>query len=377
VANTLTAVIPKLLAQGIMTLRQQAIMPRLVNRSYETLAGQRGSTIDVPVPSAVQAQEVTPSNAQPANIDFTPTSVPLAMNQWYESRFQLSDKDMLEAMAGTIPMQAAEAIKALGNKVDQSILALYKDIPYFTGTPGTTPFAANVSDFTNAMVILDENLSPVDDRRVMLSPAAQGNALKLPEFLLAYARGDQGGIIRGQIGTKMGSDWYMDQNIPTHVSTPLTAGAATVNGAHAVGVTSVSIAKATNASPLVAGDILTFAGDTQTYVVTADVNLAVGNTAVGIYPALQVALAGNEAVTLKASHVANLHFHRDAFALASRPLVDVADGLGNQIQSAVDPVTGLVLRLEVSRQYKQTTFSYDILWGVKTIRKELAVRIAG
>ena len=45
--------------------------------------------------------------------------------------------------------------------------------------------------------------------------------------------------------------------------------------------------------------------------------------------------------------------------------------------SAVDPISGIALRLEVSRQYKQTTFSYDVLGGGALVRPALACKIAG
>ena len=60
-ANTLTAVIPRILAQGLLALRGATIMPRLVNTDYGQDAKQKGSTVDVPIPSAVAAQAVSPA----------------------------------------------------------------------------------------------------------------------------------------------------------------------------------------------------------------------------------------------------------------------------------------------------------------------------
>src|SRR5262245_730810 len=98
-------------------------MPRFVNRAYESMAGDKGSTIDVPIPSAITAQDVAPAAVPPSTADVAPTKVSIPMTKWKEAPFYLTDKDMLEAMTGTIPMQASEAIKALANQVDNDILA--------------------------------------------------------------------------------------------------------------------------------------------------------------------------------------------------------------------------------------------------------------
>lgn len=391
-ANTLASVTPKLLAQGLLALRQMAIMPQLVNRGYDAIAGNKGSSIDVPIPSAIAAQDVTPSNTPPATADVQPTSVNIPLNQWKEAPFYLTDQDMLIAMNGTIPMQASEAIKAIANTVDTFILGLYVGVYGFAGTPGTTPFASDLSAFKDAMVTLNKQLAPKRDRRVVLDPFAEGNAIIVHNFVQAEQRGDNVGIIEGMIGHKLGSDWYMDQNVPSHTNgvpggSPVAAAGQSAGQTNQVtgpqnGSSNVGFLNITGCASLGtynAGDVITIAGDSQTYaILNAATANGAGAVTVNIAPALKlVPGSGSAAVTLKAAHVVNLHFHRDAFAFATRPLADSAEGLGNLITSAVDPVSGLTLRLEVSREHKRTRFSYDVLFGGALVRPELAARIAG
>lgn len=390
-ANSLASVAPKLLAQGLLALRQMAIMPQLVNRSYEATAGQKGTSIDVPIPSAITAAAVTAAATPPATADVTPTAVNIPLNQWYEAAFELTDKDMLESMNGTIPMQASEAIKAMANNVDSYILGLYKGVYGYAGTAGTTPFASDVSAFGTARVNLNKQLAPTRDRRVVLDPLAEGNAVALPLFIQANTSGSTQQILEGTIGHKIGADWYMDQNVPVQTAgtpggTPVTAAAQTAgqttagttpqNGVTAIGFL-VLTGLLTSTGTYNAGDVITLAGDSQTYAVLANATAnSGGSVTLSISPALKISSAA-AAVTLKASHTVNLLFHRDAFAFATRPLAGAAEGLGNIITSAVDPVSGLTLRLEISREHKRTRYSYDMLYGGALIRAELASRIAG
>lgn len=385
--NTLGPIVPKILAMGLMTLREKCVLPRLVNASYSAEAAKFGATIDVPIPTKQAATDVVPGPTPPTPTNNNMTTVQIQLNRWKKSDFFLTDKDLreIDKNQSFVPMQMSEAIRALANQVNADIHAEYPEIYGFTGTPGTTPFATTVQDAVNARKVLNQQVCPLQNRRGVLNFDAEANALALPAFSNVEQVGEQQAKIEGVIGRKFGIDWYADDQVLRHVSTPLSAGAATVNGAHAIGAGStdngktgtVSINKATNPSNLVRGDILTFAGDLQTYTVLANVTLAVGNTTVSISPALRVAKTGGEAVTLAASHTVNLVFHRDAFAFANRPVADQLFTGGNEISQMTDPVTGISIALEVSRQYHQTWWEFSILYGTRLVRPELAVRLAG
>jgi hypothetical protein len=47
------------------------------------------------------------------------------------------------------------------------------------------------------------------------------------------------------------------------------------------------------------------------------------------------------------------------------------------MMSVTDPETGLSMRLEISRQYKQTVWEFDVLWGVEMVRPKWVIRVAG
>ena len=303
-----------------------------------------------------------------------PTSVAIPLDQWYEAPFYLTDKERLEVMSGTIPMQASEAIKAVVNQIDGHIIGNYTKVYGVAGVAGATPFATDVSEYTDARKVLAQQLAEMDPRSVVLDPDAEGNALGLRAFQDASFGGGDSVIMNGQIGRKMGAQWAMSQNIVTH--TAGTASGTLVNNVagYAIG-TSSGILTDTGTGTLVVGDIIAFAGHSQTYAV----QVAVGDVSSGsltIEPPLVAAIADNEAITLTASHVVNLAFHRDAFSLAMRPLQMDREG-SIAMDQIVDPVSGLALRLEVTRQHKQTRWSFDALWGSQLTRPQFATRILG
>jgi P22 coat protein - gene protein 5 len=380
--NTFNAeLMPRIYAMAVQALRQRTSVLQYIRK--EPLGSMldpasKGRTINIPIPSSMtDATDVVPGSVYYSGEDITPTFAQITLDQWKRKGFAVTDAEWSYIVNGVVDGQFRVCIDKLAKSVVSHIFNNYRAVANYVGTAGTTPFASSTADAQNARRFLNVSGAPQEDRTIILNADAEANALGLGVFQQYLQRGDTEAFREARLGRALGFDWDLDLYVPTHTSTALSAGAATVNGSHNAGVTSVSIAKATNSSPLVRGDIISFAGDSQTYVVTANTTLAVGNTSVPIFPALQVARAGGEAVTLRASHVVNLAFQRDAFAFASRPLDDVSVTSGNTIMAMPDPETGLVLRMEVSRQNKQTLIDFDILFGSTCVDPNRACRIAG
>lgn len=382
-ANTFgSSILQAIVARTLPTLRENCIATRLVNRDQiNTAPVGFGDTVTMIIPTAVAVTDVTPQASPITPPNYVPGKVQVALDQWKKTGFHLTDKERDILINGGQIGQANECMKALANVVNSFVFTKLYQGTYGITSPAAAPFAGtDLTDASAARKVLNDQLAPLGDRRMVLDTTAEANLAKNPFIAAQYARGDSQTNREGTISRVMGFDVFMDQLVPTHTSTALTAGALTVNGVNAAGAGAteggrfgtVSLAKATNAAPLVKGDILTING--ATYVVTADTTLIVGNTTVPISPALRAATVGGEAVTLKATHVANLAFHRDAFAFASRPMTSEANP--NTI-TVNDPQSGLAFRLELIRQHKQDYYEFDMLYGGELVRPEYAARIPG
>lgn len=387
-SNTLTAIMPKILARGLMALRERTVMPRLVNSDYSTEAKQKGSTVDVPYSTEKTATDVTPSNTPPAPSNSTPATVQITLDQWKKVDFHLTDNDILKinAQKDFIPLEMQESVNALARAINLHIHQQYKGVYGYVGTAGTTPFGASgaalgVKGATLSRMTLNDQRCPAEPRAGVLDFTAEAEALALAQFSDAEKVGSDGVKIRGEIGMKYGTQWVADDQVLTHIAGTITTGLAVKAAtAHAAGVKTITAttAASTGACALLEGDIITFAGDSQTYVLTANATQASAATdiSLSIEPGLKIALSGGEAIAVKASHVVNLVFHRDAIAYAQRNL-EVDNEFGARMMSMTDPQTGISLRLEITRQYKQTVWELDALWGSKLVRREYATRLAG
>ena len=375
--NDIAAVTPQLLAQALLSLRNFNVMPMLVNTDYSTMFAEKGDTIDIPTPGPVAVQDVDPSNTPPATADDITTKQQVPLDQWKEAPFYLDDKDMQSVMEGYFPRKASYAMSSLINEVNDHVLRTAV-VGFHTSSKSTSvgdfktaPFgtANDISDATKARAQLNRQRAPMMDRVAVLDPAGAANALTQRPFNDISWAATPSAIMEGDIQRKFGIRWYEDQQVPGNAS----PGTVLINmsGNLSANATTVII-DGGGAANVKVGDVFVFgATDTGTKVVTA-VNSA---TSIDFFPGASAQVANDVALNF-GSGAANLVFQRDAIAFVNRPLMDV-EGMGNVIQTAQDPVTGLTLRLEVSREHKRTRWAFDMLYGCRVIRPELGLILWG
>lgn len=372
-SNALSVYNPTFYAQEALIQLEKALgMAGRVHRGYDKNPQQKGSVISISRPSTFTAL-AAPQTAQ----DINAGEVQITLDQWYEVKFKLTDKEVTYTTEKIVDDHIRPAAYALADKIDSQLCALYKDIPW--SNTNSSPLA--VTDITENRRIMNVNAAPTDMRHLMLSPTQEAEALNLSAFAQWQGAGDAGVMtqMRGTLGMKYGYEVFMNQNVPTHttgVSADAT-GALTVAGTR--GDTAISFDSVTSGGTFKAGDSFIIAGGTQRYVFTADFTATGGaKTNAPIFPALVQNYDNLSVVTITLlSGEQGLGFHRNAFALAMAPLSEMGNGRGAQISTVTDPITGLSLRARLFYDGDTSTnfVSIDALWGVKTLDANLACRL--
>jgi len=363
-------------------LKQNLVMPATVNKNYSEDFIGKGDTIIVEKPAVFVADEFgTTINLQ----NITEPSVAVKMDKLADVSFKITAKDLALSMPEFSTKYLVSAAQAIAEKINQDGLNLYKRVPNFTGTAGTTP--STITAFTQARKILNDNKAPLMDRYAAWDTAAEAKFLELDAILNAEKSGSTEALRAGAIGDIVGFKNYMSQAVPTHTAgtytalTDVTASVNTANNGQLTDRTPYSVMSFTSTAGkstgiLKAGDLLTVAN--KKYVVLENAGPAVsGAISAKVYPALKANISNQTVTFADASaggHTANLAYHKDAFIFVTRPL-EVAAGK----QSYVTSYDGITLRVTMDYNIttKETVMSIDTLYNYVCAYPELAAVILG
>jgi len=144
---------------------------------------------------------------------------------------------------------------------------------------------------------------------------------------------------------------------------------------YAVGATAITLI--TGTGTVLAGDTVTFAGDTNKYVVTTGV--AAPGVITLAAPGLRVSIPTSaSAMTIGAASTLNMCFARSALVLAARaPALPVEGDSASDRQVITDSRSGLSLEFAMYKGYRKVRYEVGLAWGVKNIKPEHTAQLLG
>ena len=267
----------------------------------------------------------------------------------------------------------AQAMRTLTNEIETDLAGLHVKASRAYGTYNATPFgtAGDLTDFSNSLKILEENGAPSSDLHMVLGATAVSNIRgKQSTLFQANTGGPQAEALlrKGALGEVQGMLLHNSAQVKTAVAVGAMASATTNTTGYAVGATTITLALA-GTGVVIAGDIITFAGDTNKYIVKsatfAGANPAAGDTIVLAEPGLRQALpASAVAITVIAATTRNMFFHRGAIQLATRaPAMPEGGDAADDVMLVTDPVSGLTYEFCIYKQKRQVRYEVNLAWG--------------
>ena len=383
-ANTLTGLIPTMYnALGVVSRELVGFIPA-VSSDMDFTRAAVGQTVSSPIAPAATASDIAPAVTPPNDGDQNVGSVSMTITKARRVpvRWNGEEKRGLDnngASYNTIlSLQFQQAMRALVNEVEGDLALLTRKFSRAYGTAGTTPFASDLKDAAQARKILVDNGSPTGDLQMVMDTAAGANLRSLGNLSKVNESGTDSILRQGVLVDVFGMALRESAAI-----LPVTAGtgasATTNNAGYAVGATVITLASA-GTGTILAGDMITFAGDTNKYVVVSgDADVSNGGTITLAAPGLRKAIpAAATNITLVAASTRNAAFSRSSIVLATRApaLPEQGDSAADRM-IVTDPISGLSFEVSMYLQYRQVQYEVALAWGCQVVNPEHTAILLG
>ncbi|MFW1850298.1 P22 coat - protein 5 family protein [Acinetobacter guillouiae] len=369
-ANNLNGLLPTLYtAMDIVSRELTGFIPAVTRDSTIERAAV-GDDVKIPVTTVAGAQDTVPGVTAPNAGDGTVDNVVAKITKSRNVPIRWNGEETRSLQnAGTYQTimadRFAQAMRTLINEVEYDCwLEAYKGAGGAYGVAGSTPFAvaADMTDFSGILGVLESNGAPRNDLQLVLGHSAIGNFRGKQSQLFKVNEAGSADLLRNGMTDRVMS-FAIRHSHSIGIHTKGSGADYLVNGAPAIGDKTLTVDGGTGT--VLAGDILTFAGDTNKYVsgglVGANLSLNGG---------LIIEPADNSVITLGSSYTPNVAFSRSAIALATRaPALPEGGDSADDRTTIVDPLTGLAFEVSVYRQYKQVVYEVALAWGVKAVTK--------
>lgn len=383
-ANTLTNLIPIAYQALDRVSREVTGLIAAVNldASADTIA--KGQTIYSPVAPVNTTGNITPAMTVTAASDQTIGTKSLVVDSFKSSGFNWTGEEEFGLNSGgrlarIMEDQMAQCFRVHVNEIEAA-LCLAASVGASRAFGATAGVAPLFSDFASAGKILTDNGAPMTDRHAVINTAA-GVALRgTANLYKVNEAGDSSLIRQGVLGSLYGFDIRESAGIVSTAAGAM-ASATSTSAAFTVGQTVIPLA-AVGTGVVAAGDIITFANDTNKYVVAsvsfAGANPASADTITLAAPGLRLAQGvATRAITVFATSARNLALSRNAITLATRlPKFQVGDQAADRY-AITDPNTGISFEITMWPGQRMVKYEVSIAYGMTVIKPEHLAVIIG
>jgi hypothetical protein len=377
--NTITNLIPDLYtALDVVSRELVGLIPSVTgDMTFERAAV--GQTVRSPVAPASTASDITPAVIPPDDGEQTIGNVSMTIQKarrvpvrWNGEQSRGLDNNG-PGRRRIMVDQFTQAMRTLCNEVETDLAALYASASRAYGTAGTTPFgtAGDFSDAAFAAKILKDNGAPLSDISLVVDTMAGAKMIGLQSRydVAGDTQMQQQGIILKKAG------FNIRESAKIGIAAVGTGAGYLVNNPSNYAAGATTIALDTGTGTVLAGDIVTFAGDTNKYVVATALS---GGNIVLAAPGLRQALNDNTAMTVIGAATRNMAFSRNAIALATRaPALPEEGDSADDRQIITDPRSGLSFEVAMYKQYRQVQYEVALAWGVKAVKTEHLALLLG
>lgn len=385
--NTLTDLIPTMYASLDVVSREMVGFIPAVSRNSNVERAAKDQIVNIPVVPAITAGDVTAAATPPDDGDMVLGNTTMTISKSRYAPVRWTGEEQLgvaaSGLADTVMgQQFSQALRTLVNEIEVDLAALHIYASRASGAYNAVPFATagDFSNFASVNQIMDDNGAPTSDRQLVLGSAAIANIRGKQNTLFKINEAGTADLLRrGIIGQVEGLDIHNSAAVKKSVVAGTNSAGTTNNAGYAIGSVTITLASA-GTGTIIAGDIITFAGDTNQYIIkTGDNDVSNGGSIVLQEPGLRKALAASAiTITTVAACDRNMAFSRSAIQLATRlPALPQGGDMADDRTTLTDPVSGLSFEISVYRQYRRVKYEVALAWGVKLVSPRHTAALIG
>lgn len=382
-ATVLTAIAPVLYSAAQEVSAEPASLVQSIYADFDDKGVAYGDSVDVPVVPAQELEDFTPAAASSAGAGGgTAQAVSVSITAQKKVSHVLTGEQIRSLENGGnyeewVSQWGAQAMRQLRNSAEAACAtAIKQGASRAYGTAGTTPFSSDINALADLRKILRDNGAPLADLQFVGNSNVELNLLKLGIVQQAYAAGTAQQLQSGVIDNKFGFNIRVSGGISLHTKGTVGTCVSDLAETAAIGDTEINADTFNTAGTVLAGDIITWAGDTNKYVIGTAIAAAANDDAIVLNrPGLRATLADGVTGTIGSSYTPSFGFERSAVVGVMRPPLIPLNPTMRQMM-VTDGMGMTYLFLEID-QYGQRTWEMHLCYGFKVVQPEHVAILLG